>query len=100
MRKLIFSFTTISLLAFAVPAFSQAIEIHVRPPKLKIEKRPAPPEKHMIWQRGYYSYDQGTNTYSWQPGTWIASPHPHAVWVPPTYVHHHDHWEYVEGHWK
>jgi hypothetical protein len=100
MRKLIHLFVFLGVLAFAAPAFSQAIEIHVRPPKLKIEKRPHAPEAHMVWQRGYYRYDEPTNAYTWQPGTWVAPPQPHAVWVPPTYVHHHDHWTYVEGHWR
>ena len=88
------------MLAIAAPAYSQAVEIHVRPPKLKIEHRPARPERTMVWQRGYYSFDGTTNSYTWQPGQWIAPPRTRAVWVAPTYVHHGDHWIFVEGHWR
>ncbi len=101
MRKFFQCCAIVAGLAIAWPAFSQAgIEIHVRPPKLKIEKRTPAPAEHMVWQRGYYTYDATANSYTWQPGQWVAAPHPHAVWVPPTYVHHHDHWTYVEGHWR
>lgn len=100
MRKLFFSFALLGTLALTVPAFSQAVEIHVRPPKLKVEKRPAPPDRTMVWQRGYYTYDANANNYTWQGGQWVAPPKPHSIWVAPTYVHHHDHWTYVEGHWR
>ena len=101
MRKIALFFAFAGILALAAPAFSQeGVEIHVRPPKLKIEKKSHRPDATMVWQRGYYSFDQNANTYTWNPGTWTAPPQPHQVWVAPTYVHHHDHWTYVEGHWK
>ncbi len=101
MRKLIYLLAFSGALAIATPAFSQAgVEIHVRPPKIKVEKRPARPDKTMVWQRGYYRYDGTANNYTWEPGQWAARPKPHAVRVAPTYVHHKDHWTYEEGHWK
>ena len=87
-------------LAFSVPAFSQAVEIHVRPPRPKHEVRVVMPHAGMVWQKGYHRWDEPTKTYVWTPGTWVDAPHPHAHWVAPKYVHKHYHWEFVEGHWR
>src|SRR5665213_1894530 len=100
MRKLIHLFVFCGVLSFALPAFSQAIEIHVRPPRLKIEKRTEAPTPNMVWHRGYYTYDARSNGYTWQPGTWVAPPRPHAAWIAPTYVRRHGYWAYKEGHWR
>lgn len=87
-------------LAFAAPAFSQAVEIHVRPPRAQREVAPTRPHAGMVWQKGYHRWDEPTSAYVWTPGTWADAPHPHAKWVAPKYVHKKDHWEFQEGHWR
>ncbi|HEY3874059.1 MAG TPA: hypothetical protein VGM92_01160 [Candidatus Kapabacteria bacterium] len=100
MHKL-FKLVAISgMLALAIPAFSQAVEIHVRPPHPKHEVRITMPHAGMVWQGGYHRWDAPTNTYVWTPGVWADAPHAHARWVGPKYVHKKDHWEFQEGHWR
>lgn len=97
MRKLML----FSLFAFAVgigTAQASGVVITLRPPKVQVEHRGPPPDKHHVWVGGYHKYDG--HAYAWEKGRWEAPPHAKAVWVAPRYNHVHGGYVFVEGHWR
>ena len=85
--------------AFCVaPIVAADIVVHVKPPVLKIEKRPAAPGAGYVWVAGYHRWDG--NAYVWVPGEWQKPPREHAVWVAPRWEHRHDGYVFHEGYWK
>jgi hypothetical protein len=74
------------------------IVVHIRPPALRIEHRPARPGPNYVWVGGYHRWDN--NAYVWEPGTWQVPPREHAVWVAPRWDHRGDGYVFVAGYWK
>ena len=78
----------------------QAAEVYVgiAPPRAVVE-RPIPrPGPAYVWTPGYHRWDG--RAYVWVPGAWVLPPRPHAVWVGHRWVHRHQGWVFVEGHWR
>jgi len=74
------------------------IVVHVKPPSLKIEHRPARPTPNHVWVSGYHRWDG--NAYVWEPGKWEVPPREHAVWIAPRWEHRGDGYVFVQGYWK
>jgi hypothetical protein len=82
-----------------LPAVSYAqVVVRIGPPPPVVERRPPPPEHGYVWIAGYHRWDGAR--YVWTPGRWDRPPHPGAHWVAHRWVHHGDHWEMQEGHWR
>jgi WXXGXW repeat (2 copies) len=82
-----------------LPAASNAqVYVHIGPPVAVVEHPGPPPERGYVWVAGYHRWDGAR--YVWVPGRYERPPHAHAVWVPHHWVHHHDGWVLVEGHWR
>jgi hypothetical protein len=82
-----------------LPAASYAqVVVRIGPPPPVVEHRPPPPDHGYVWIAGYQRWDGAR--YVWSPGRWDRPPHPGAHWVSHRWVHHHDHWELQEGHWR
>jgi hypothetical protein len=81
------------------PAASMAqVVIRVGPPAPVAERPGPPPERGFVWIAGYHRWDGAQ--YVWVPGHYERVPHPGARWVAHKWVHHHDGWVLVEGHWR
>lgn len=78
-------------------SFAQVV-IRVGPPARVHEHRGPRPERGYVWISGYHRYEG--DHYVWTPGRWDRPPHEHSVWVAHRWVHHRDHWELQEGHWR
>jgi hypothetical protein len=74
------------------------IVVHLKPPSLKVEHRPARPGPNYIWVGGYHRWDG--NAYVWEPGKWEVPPREHAVWIAPRWEHRGDGYVFVQGYWK
>ena len=96
MRKTALAFLLALCLASAA-SFAQVV-VRIAPPPIVVEERGRPPERDYVWVDGYHRWDGGR--YVWVPGHWDRPPHPHAHWVAHHWVHHHDGWVLVEGHWR
>jgi hypothetical protein len=97
MRKFILS----ALLggAFCVGSvLAEDVVVHVRPPALRVEHRPARPGPNYVWIGGYHRWDGGA--YVWEPGRWEVPPRERAVWVAPRWEHRGGGWVFVEGRWR
>jgi hypothetical protein len=82
-----------------LPAASYAqVVVRIGPPPPVVERRPPPPDRSYVWISGYQRWDGAR--YVWTPGRWDRPPHPGAHWVAHRWVHHGDHWEMQEGHWR
>lgn len=82
-----------------LPAVSNAqVYVRVGPPAPIVERRGPPPEHGFVWIDGYQRWDG--HRYVWVPGRWERPPHPHTGWVADHWVHHHEGWVLVEGHWR
>jgi hypothetical protein len=79
-------------------AHAADVVVKLKPPALKVEKRPSRPGPDYVWVGGYHRWDG--NAYVWEPGKWERPPHEHAVWVAPRWEHRHDGYVFVEGRWK
>jgi WXXGXW repeat (2 copies) len=90
----------LSALACMLAVGVQAEEVYVRvaPPRAIVETRPARPAAGYIWTPGYHRWDG--HAHVWVAGAWVQPPRPHAVWVPHKWVHRHDGYVLVEGHWR
>ena len=97
MKKLILS--AVLGTAFCIGSINAAdIVVKLKPPALKVEKRPAAPGEGYVWVGGYHRWDG--NAYVWTPGEWQRPPHEHAVWVAPRWEHRNGGYVFVEGRWK
>lgn len=97
MKKLIL--TGLLGAALCVGTVSAAdIVVHLKPPVLKVEHRPARPGPNYVWVGGYHRWEG--NAYVWEPGKWAVPPREHAVWVAPRWEHRHDGYVFVQGYWK
>ncbi|MDQ2926122.1 MAG: hypothetical protein M3R43_11280 [Acidobacteriota bacterium] len=76
------------------------IIVRVRPPERIVEEVPAPPSEHpnYVWHPGYHKWDG--NAYVWVPGSYVAAPREHDVWIEGKWVADGDGWVWHEGHWK
>ncbi|MGA2114468.1 MAG: hypothetical protein ABSH56_06915 [Bryobacteraceae bacterium] len=79
-------------------AYAADVVVKVRPPALKVEKRPPAPGPEYVWVGGYHRWDG--NSYVWVAGEWHRPPHDHAVWVAPRWEHRNGGYVFVEGRWK
>jgi hypothetical protein len=100
MKSLIY--TTLAfcgLIALSIPAYSQ-IHVSIGPPRARVEVRPARPDHHAIWIKGYHDWDADQNKYVWRSGHWDHAPAAGQVWVAPVYRHEHHGVTYVAPHWQ
>ncbi|HLK70051.1 MAG TPA: hypothetical protein VKU19_41765 [Bryobacteraceae bacterium] len=74
------------------------VVVKVRPPAIRVEKRPPAPSPRHVWVTGYHRWDG--NAYVWEPGRWEVPPREHAVWVAPRWEHRNGGYVFVEGRWK
>jgi len=74
------------------------IIVKEHPPKAVVETRGHAPGKGYVWVPGYHRWD-GSH-YVWQKGRWDQPPRAHSHWVPAKWVHRHDGYLFVEGHWS
>lgn len=81
-----------------VSALSARVVVAVAPPPVVVEAPPPAPGPAYVWTPGYYRWDG--RAYVWVPGVWVVAPYPRAKWVPPHWVHRHDGWVFVAGHWR
>jgi hypothetical protein len=62
-------------LVFASALFFSAtaeVVVHIRPPRVVIERRLPPPGRDYVWISGYHRWDG--NAYAWNPGMWQQPP--------------------------
>jgi hypothetical protein len=81
-----------------VPLSAAEVVIKVRPPISIHERRTVRPSPRHVWVGGYHRWDG--HAYVWEKGRWEEPPRRHAVWVAPRYIHRHDGYVFVEGHWR
>jgi len=74
------------------------VVVRVGPPRPVIERRVHAPGPGYVWTPGYHRWDG--RAYVWVPGAWVMPPRPHAHWVEHRWVHRHDGYVFVEGHWR
>jgi WXXGXW repeat (2 copies) len=74
------------------------VVVHVRPPAVRVEHRPARPSRTHVWVGGYHRWDG--NAYVWESGRWEAPPRERAVWVAPRWEHRNGGYVFVEGRWR
>jgi len=74
------------------------VVVRVAPPRPVVEHRSVAPGPDYVWTPGYHRWDG--RAYVWSPGEWQRPPHHHAHWVAAHWVHHHNGWVLVEGHWR
>jgi len=88
------------LLAFILaPAASFAqVAIRIGPPPPVYERRGPTPGRGYVWVGGYHRYEG--DHYTWNPGRYERPPHEHGRWVQQRWVHRHNGWVMVEGHWR
>ena len=90
-----------SALFLAVVPFANAqVVVRIGPPARVVERVPPPPHEHpnWAWHEGYHRWDG--NRYVWVPGSYVAPPHAHAVWVRGQWVHEHNGYVWHEGRWR
>jgi WXXGXW repeat (2 copies) len=99
MRKTFLSTGVLAVALAASSAFAAPVYIHVRPPRIRIERhRPARPSPNHVWIGGHYRYEG--RHYVWEPGHWEAGPRSGAVWVSGHWRHSRHGWYWVDGHWR
>jgi WXXGXW repeat (2 copies) len=83
-----------------VPLANAQVVVRIGPPARVVEHRPPPPHEHpnWAWHAGYHRWDG--NRYVWVPGTYVAPPRAHAVWVEGSWVHERGGYVWHEGHWR
>ena len=85
-------------LFLAIGAANAEVVVRIGPPAPVVEHRVPAPGAGYIWTPGYHRWDG--RAYVWAPGAWVRPPRPHAVWVAPHWVHKHNGYVFVEGHWR
>jgi len=88
----------LALFLGSAPIAADPVYVRIRPPRVRVERRPMAPSRAHIWIRGYYHWD-GAH-YVWVPGRWELRPRAHAWWVPGYWRHTRHGWYWVEGHWR
>lgn len=83
--------------ALTFNAVADEVVVKTAPPRAIVEKRGTAPGPGYVWVSGYHRWDG--NAYVWTAGKWDQPPRPHAHWVAHHWVHRHDGWVLVEGHW-
>jgi opacity protein-like surface antigen len=96
MKKIVMALL-LALCLSPAASFAQVV-VRIGPPAPIVERRPPAPERGFVWVDGYHRWDGGH--YVWVPGRWDRPPHPGGHWVAHHWVHHHDGWVLVEGHWR
>jgi hypothetical protein len=84
--------------ALAIGASAAEVVVRVGPPHPVVERRVVRPGPGYVWVGGYHRWDG--HAYGWVPGRWEMPPRAHARWVEHRWVHRHDGWVFVEGHWR
>ena len=90
----------LALVVSLIPAASFGgvfISVNFAPPVLPVYDQPPCPEPGLIWNPGYWAYDE--DGYYWVPGTWVPAPYAGALWTPPywgweggLYIFHPGYW--------
>ncbi|HEX9305728.1 MAG TPA: hypothetical protein VGA31_14895 [Thermoanaerobaculia bacterium] len=88
----------LALFLGSVPIQAVPVYVRIRPPRIRVERRPVAPSPRHVWVRGYYTWDGAQ--YVWVPGRWELGPRPHARWVSGHWRHTRHGWYWVEGHWR
>jgi hypothetical protein len=96
LKNRLIGFVFAGLMTFG--AYGQEVVIRVGPPRPIVETRVVAPGPGYVWIAGYHRWNGAA--YAWVPGRWELPPRPHAHWVAHRYVHRHDGWVLVEGHWR
>jgi WXXGXW repeat (2 copies) len=84
-------------LAFSSVAMAEVV-VRIGPPHAVRENRGRRPSRDHVWISGYHRWDG--NAYAWTPGRWEQPPRRGARWEQHRWVHRHDGWVFVEGHWR
>jgi len=87
----------LALTMFPAVSYAQVV-VRIGPPAPIVERRGPPPDRGYVWIDGYHRWDGAQ--YVWTPGHWDRPPRPGARWVAHRWVHRHDGWVMVEGHWR
>ena len=96
MKKIVMAML-LALCLSPAASFAQIV-VRIGPQAPIVERRPPAPERGFVWVDGYHRWDG--ERYVWVPGRWDRPPHHGAHWVAHHWVHHHDGWVLVEGHWR
>jgi hypothetical protein len=96
MRNLLLA--TLFAVGLGIGSADAQVVVTVRPPRARVEHRGARPSHNHVWVGGFNRWDG--RAYIWEPGHWVAPPRPRAVWVAPRWVHRHNGWVFIEGHWR
>ena len=67
------------------------------PPRILVERRPAPPGPAYIWVEGYWHWNG--KKYVWSRGRWVRPPRGREVWAPPRYERYEHGHIYRRGYW-
>jgi len=78
--------------------YAAEVVVKLKPPAIKVERRPDRPSAQHVWIGGYHRWDG--SAYVWEPGRWEVPPREHAVWVAPRWEHRNGGYVFVEGRWK
>ena len=85
--------------AFCIGSVNAAeVIVKLRPPAIRVERRPVRPGPRYVWVPGYHRWDG--NAYAWESGRWVVPPREHAVWVAPRWEHRNGGYVFVEGRWR
>lgn len=71
---------------------------HRAPPRLRREVKPRRPDRHHLWIRGSWDWQQ--NDWAWVPGRWERPNDRRARWMKARYVRDGRAWRYEPGHWS
>jgi hypothetical protein len=96
LRKLLLTAMAGSILA--ISAMGEQVVVRIGPPRDVYEQRGRAPQRGYVYQRGYHRWDG--NAHQWQPGVWVAPPHPRQRWVDHRWEHRNNGYVFVEGHWR
>src|ERR1035437_7255570 len=94
-QKTLLGLVFAGLLAVSAPAAD--VVIRVAPPRIRVEKRPAPPSRKHAWVSGYPRWDG--NAYQWQGGEGEEPPTGPDKGLAHHYVRRNGVYVLVEGHW-
>ena len=84
--------------ALAFSAAADEVVVRIGPPHAVHERRDRRPSPDHVWISGYHRWDG--HAYIWTAGRWERPPRAHARWEAHRWVHRHDGWVLVEGHWR
>ena len=87
----------LALTMLPTASFAQVV-VRIGPPAPVYDRQGPSPERGYVRISGCHRYEGDHNV--WTSGRWERPPREHAVWVAHRWVHHGDHWELQEGHWR